>query len=129
MSAHSSNFGTFAWTHLIILKLYQNIRAENGRNYAHGLICIIFVNSEFRFEIFDNKKFLVSSIVFKFLKFWQILKFQMAILAPEIDQGQPSRFYWNWFGRVPILKGYLFAKVIWVSLKLAQGQLHLSTLF
>ena len=28
--------------------------AKNGRIGAHGLNCIIFVNSEFRFEIYDK---------------------------------------------------------------------------
>ena len=28
--------------------------AKNGRNGAHGLNCKIFVNSEFRFEIYDK---------------------------------------------------------------------------
>ena len=45
--------------------------AENGRNGAHGLNCIIFVNSEVIFEIYDKnyplKKFQVSRPVLNFL--------------------------------------------------------------
>ena len=45
--------------------------AKNGRNGAHGLNCIIFVNSEVIFEIYDKnypiKKFQVSRPILNFL--------------------------------------------------------------
>ena len=62
---------------------------KNGRIGAHGLNCIIFVNFELIFEIYDKnysrkKKINVSTTLLKFsqfLKFWQFLRFRMAILA------------------------------------------------
>ena len=44
---------------------------KNGRIGAHGLNCKIFINSEFRFEIYDKnypmkKKFHVSTTLLKF---------------------------------------------------------------
>ena len=44
--------------------------AKNGRIGANGFNCKIFVNSEFRFKIYDEiyplKKFHVSPTIFKF---------------------------------------------------------------
>ena len=67
---------------------------KNGRNGAHGLNCKIFVNFEHIYEINDEKYHMKKNsslneskrleqtmTLFKFLKFSQISRFQMKILA------------------------------------------------
>ena len=54
--------------------------AKNGRIGAHGLNCIIFVNSELRFEILDKnypmkKKIHVSPTILKFYPFNHVRHF------------------------------------------------------
>ena len=55
--------------------------AKNGRNGAHGLNCIIFVNSEVIFEIYDKnypiKKFQVSRPILNFLPLNQFKHFSI----------------------------------------------------